>query len=172
MRSASPSPERTPPITRFQSVSVAADRFIRGARMIAEETAIAFTYNGSAHAVMMASPTDFNDSAVGFSLTEGIVSTVSEISELKVVRSELGVELLMWTPDVLKSAYAERRRRLAGLTGWGLCAIESLGEASRPVPLIHRELCVLPATISSAMEALPSLQVGDRQTSTLRTRHT
>jgi FdhD protein len=132
--------------------------------MIAEETAIAFTYNGSAHAVMMASPTDFDDFAVGFSLTEGIVSTVSEISELEVIRSELGVEIRMWIPDVRMSAYAERRRHLAGPTGCGLCGIESLNEASRPVPLVGSGLCVLPATISSAMEALPSLQVVNRQT--------
>jgi FdhD protein len=148
----------------FQHIAARAGGLLAGERMIPEETAIAFTYNGSTHAVMMASPADLEDFAVGFSLTEGVITSAADLSDLEVIDTELGVELLMWIPDARMSPYANRRRRLAGPTGCGLCGIESLGEAARPVPAVGRGLPQSPATISSAMAALPSFQALHRQT--------
>jgi formate dehydrogenase assembly factor FdhD len=71
--------------------------------------AIAFTYNGSTHAVMMATPADLEDFAVGLS-----IEAAEDISDLEVVSSELGVELRMWIPDARMQTYSMRRRRLAG----------------------------------------------------------
>src|SRR5580704_11494853 len=68
----------------------------RGERRVAEETPVALVYNASTYAVMMASPTDLEDFAVGFSLTEGLVGAASEIEGLEIVAGDLGIEARIW----------------------------------------------------------------------------
>ena len=135
-----------------------------GQRLIPEETAIAFTYNRSSHAVMMATPADFEDFAVGLSLTEGIVESAEDISDFEIVSSEFGVELRMWIPETRMRPYSTRRRQLAGPTGCGLCGIESLSEASRPARRVGAGLHLAPEAISAAMAALPPAQRLNRET--------
>ena len=66
-------------------------------RVTPEETAIALVYDGGTQAVMMASPQDVEDFAVGFSLTEGLVGGMDEIESLEVVDHEgVGLEARMW----------------------------------------------------------------------------
>jgi FdhD protein len=137
---------------------------LAGERLIPEETAIAFTYNGSSHAVLMATPADLEDFAAGLSLTEGIVEAADDISDLDVVSSEFGVELRMWIPEARMQPYSNRRRHLAGPTGCGLCGIESLSEASRPGRRVGAGLRVAPEAVSTAIAALPLAQVINRST--------
>jgi FdhD protein len=139
-------------------------RLVSGQRLIPEETAVAFTYNRSTHAVMMATPADLEDFAVGLSLTEGIVEAADDISDLEVVSSEFGIELRMWIPEARMQPYSSRRRQLAGPTGCGLCGIESLNEASRPARPIGDGLHLAPEAISAAMAALSPAQVLNRET--------
>lgn len=103
-----------------------------GKRVIPEETAVAFTYNGGSYAVMMATPQNLEDFALGFSITERLVSAPTDIRQLDIVEHDAGIELRMWLTEPHAAALSERRRYLAGPTGCGLCGIESLDEAVRP----------------------------------------
>ena len=146
------------------STASRAGHLVPGERLIPEETAIAFTYNGSSHAVMMATPSDLEDFAAGLSLTEGIVLSAEDISDLEIVSSEFGVELRMWIRETRMQPYSTRRRHLAGPTGCGLCGIESLSEASRPARRVGAGLRLAPEAICAAMAALPPAQMLNRET--------
>src|SRR5262249_26559709 len=100
-------------------------------RLIAGETAIALSYNGSTHAVMMATPADLEDFGIGFTLTEGIVQRASEIETVELIASELGIEVRMRLDGDRAQSLAARRRTMSGPVGCGLCGIESLEQARR-----------------------------------------
>jgi FdhD protein len=102
-------------------------------RMVPEETPIALSYAGTTHAVMMASPADFEDFALGFSLTEGIISSPEEIEAIEVTDQGAGIDIQIRLKDKANTRFQARRRRLAGPVGCGLCGIESIEEAMRSV---------------------------------------
>jgi FdhD protein len=138
--------------------------FAPGGRTIPEETAVAFTYNGSSYAVMMATPHDLEDFAVGFSRSEGIIRSPDEIESLEIIEEEIGIELRMRLVEPKGSAYADRKRYLAGPTGCGLCGIESLGEAMRPPAHINDAVRFAPRDILQAVQGLEAEQAINRLT--------
>jgi FdhD protein len=153
-----------PPVVRLPRSAVVAGSVRSADRVVPEEVAVAFTYNRMAHAVMMATPADFEDFAVGFSLAEGVVKSAADLSSLDVVVTELGVELRMWIDAGPASAYIDRRRFLAGPTGCGLCGIESLEEAMRTVPRVRSDLAVSPRMVEAALATLSPAQALNRET--------
>jgi FdhD protein len=152
------------PIDRVSRSVWRADDVSGGERAIPEETAIAFTYNGSSYAVMMATPQDLEDFAYGFSLTEGIVASIDQIERLEIIEEDIGIELRMWLAEPKGAAYGERRRYLAGPTGCGLCGIESLAGAVRPPKPVTAGRVVEPAEIMRALDTLAPAQVLNRET--------
>jgi FdhD protein len=132
--------------------------FHSGPRSIPEETAVALTYNGGTYAVMMTTPLDLEDFAVGFSLSEGVISSAADIDSLDIVRLDNGVELRMWLDKPKADRLQERRRHIAGPTGCGLCGIESIAEALRPAAIIRHGQQFSPEQIMVAMQGLPSRQ--------------
>lgn len=125
---------------------------------------MALTYNRSGYAVMLATPADLEDFALGFSLTEGIVQSAAEIEELEVVPLELGVELRMWLAPERIDRVTQRQRRLAGPSGCGLCGLESLADAVRAPPHIASDAHFDASAIHTAMAVLPAAQKLNQQT--------
>ena len=105
-------------------------------RTLPEEVPVALVFGGSTLAVMMATPADIEDFAVGFALTEGIVRSPSEIEEIEVAEHPEGIEARMWIATDAEAALSARRRFMAGPVGCGLCGIDSLEQASRPLPAV------------------------------------
>lgn len=100
---------------------------------LAEETAIALVYNGHPHAVMMATPADLDDFALGFSLTEAIVLAPDELRIVDRLVTAHGISLQMAIPQARFDALEQRGRSLTGRTGCGLCGTDRLEAAIRPV---------------------------------------
>jgi FdhD protein len=133
-------------------------RVSEGPRTIPEETALALTYNGGTYAVMMGTPQNLRDFAVGFSLSEGIVQSPDEICSLDIVPLDDGIELRMWLKPSQADGLNERRRHIAGPTGCGICGIESIAEAIRPAAIVAPGRSFSPQQIAAAMQSMPPLQ--------------
>ncbi len=128
-------------------------------RVVPEETAVALTYNRNTHAVMMATPSDLEDFAIGFSRAEGIIEAASDIEELEIVPAPLGVELRMWIAPERMGALEHRRRLSAGPTGCGLCGMDSLADAMRTPPLVGAGPRLTAAQVAAAVASLDPAQV-------------
>ena len=129
-----------------------------GRRLVPEETALALTYNGGTYAVMMGTPRDLRDFAVGFSLSEGIVQTPDDIRSLDVVALDDGIELRMWLNQSKADRLNERRRQIAGPTGCGICGIDSIAGAVRPAAFVAQGRSFSPQQIVAAIQDLPQHQ--------------
>ena len=152
------------PVVRVRRSIWRANGEVRSERAIPEETAIAFTFNTASYAVMMATPQDLEDFAVGFTLTEGVISSVDAIESVEVVEDDVGIELRIWLKAPHAAEFLGRRRKMAGPTGCGLCGIESLVEAMRPPPKVDEGCIYAPAQIMEAIDSLFPLQVLNQET--------
>ena len=119
---------------------------------------VALLYNGSSYAVMMATPCELEDFALGFALTEGIVERADEFRLVDCLRTEHGISLQAAIPQHRFDALAERSRNLAGRSGCGLCGVETLEAAIRPVRKIDDHSSVSAAAISDGLRQLAQAQ--------------
>ena len=125
---------------------------------VAEEVPVALVYNGISHAVMLATPTDLEDFALGFSLSECIVGRRGEIHDLEIVERENGIEVQMQLSAERAHALKRHRRTLAGRTGCGLCGTESLDQLTRRVSVIESGAALNAGAIPRALAALQEAQ--------------
>jgi formate dehydrogenase accessory protein FdhD len=122
------------------------------------EAPVALLYNGEPFAVMMATPGDLADFALGFALSEGIVASASEFALVDVVSGADGHALHAAIPQARFDALATRRRSLEGRSGCGLCGVEELRQALRPVPRVAPGAAVELARINQALARLARQQ--------------
>lgn len=126
---------------------------------VAVEMPIALTVNGVSQAVMLATPTDLEDFALGFALAEGWISHAGELLDVEPLPHELGMELALRVTAEREQRLKLRRRQLAGRTGCGLCGLESLADfaALQPAPVRAPELQA--GALARAMRELSDAQV-------------
>lgn len=126
---------------------------------VAVELPVALTVNGVSQAVMLATPADLEDFALGFALAEGWITQPHELVDLETEERADGIELALTVTAARERGLKLRRRQLAGRTGCGLCGLESLVDFAslQPPPVRPPELAA--DALSRAMAALPRAQV-------------
>lgn len=122
------------------------------------EAPVALLYNGLSFAVMMATPCDLDDFALGFALSEGVVATAAEFRLVDVVHADAGISLHAAIPQARHDALVLRRRSLEGRSGCGLCGVEALQDALRAVPRVAEPQAVSLRQVQDALQALSAQQ--------------
>lgn len=125
---------------------------------VAVEQPVAFVYRCVSHAVMMATPCDLLDFAVGFSLSEGIIDHPHQIYDTEVHELAGGIELRLDLAAERQARLRERRREGVGASGCGLCGLTSLEAVLDSLPAVSRSTRLAPRALQRALAAL-----GDRQ---------
>ncbi len=126
--------------------------------LVAAEVPVALSYNRQPHVVMMATPRDLEDFALGFSLTEGLIESASEILSCRVIPRDEGIEIAMTVAADAAERISHQRRNLTGRTGCGLCGAERLEQAVRRPGAVPQALKVGHEALQTALEALGSRQ--------------
>ena len=149
---------RTVPAVRVDDSSVCAV-----VEQIAEEAPIALVYNGVPHVVVMATPADLGDLALGFSLSEGVIRSVTELGGIEIVPEQTGYSVYLSVPQERVAIIEQRRRNMTARTGCGVCGAETIEQAMRDVPKVAAPKVaagqrVTRQVMAVAMKQLPSLQ--------------
>lgn len=127
----------TRPVRSYPYLALGEESATEGEVPVAEEVPVAFVYNGRPHVVMMATPADLEDFAIGFTLSEEIVRSAGEIRHVDAVRYSQGIELQLTVDPAVGERLATRGRQLAGRTGCGLCGVQTIDEALRETPPVN-----------------------------------
>ena len=131
---------------------------------IAEEAPIALVYNGVPHVVVMASPVNLEDLALGFSLSEALIGSPAELGGIEIVPEQTGYSVYLSVPPERAAIIEQRRRNMTARTGCGLCGAETIEQAMRDVPKVTAGRGVIAGrgvtrhAMAAAMKQLPSLQ--------------
>jgi FdhD protein len=133
-------------------------------RTIPEETPVALTFDGSSYAVMMATPCDLEDFAIGFALTEDVIDAPGDIESLEIVEASEGIEARIWLRPEVSRRQRARRRSILGPTGCGLCGSESIEQALKPVRAVESAFKLRAGDLSKAMAALQARQALNART--------
>lgn len=125
---------------------------------VAEEVPLALVYNGIPHVVMMGTPRDLEDFALGFSITEELIKSPADLSRIELVRYSRGIEIQVTVPAAAEAEIATRSRRLSGRTGCGICGADSIANVLRPVHSVAPGQLIDHAAIHRAMDGLAAHQ--------------
>src|SRR5215475_6069583 len=125
---------------------------------VAEEMPVALVYHGVPHVVMLATPADLEDFAVGFTLSEGLVEKPDEIRSVEVTYGQEAADVKVTVAWERFSGLLQRRRNLTGRTGCRLCGTEKAEDAVREIPQVGPGTTVTVEGLHEAIEQLSSMQ--------------
>lgn len=125
---------------------------------VAEEAPVALVYNGEPHVVMLATPLDLEDFALGFSLTEAIIASPSEVESIRVFERSNGIEVRLRIPEARCESARDKGRNLTGRTGCGLCGARTLEQAVRVPGHVRSSLLVTGSELSVALSEIKKFQ--------------
>jgi FdhD protein len=131
---------------------------------IIEEVPVVLVYNAHPHVVMLTSPLNLEDFALGFSLTEGIIARKEEAEAIRVVQRAKGVEVRISIPEERAEKLLGARRNMTGRTGCGLCGATTLEQAIRPVPPVGAGISITASQLQRVLKALSQHQSLNRLT--------
>lgn len=156
-----------PPLAERGFVRLSEDGAVDASALVAEEVPVALVYNGRPHVVVMATPTDLEDLAVGFSRTEGIVDENGSVERLDVVRASHGIELQIQMSEHCAARLEQRTRAITSRTGCGLCGVERIADAMRIPARVGDTLAVAADALWASGLALDREQTLNRDTHTV-----
>ncbi|VTU21385.1 formate dehydrogenase accessory protein [Variovorax sp. SRS16] len=139
-------------------------RELAGRDWVADEVPVALEFNGVSHAVMLATPLDLEDFALGFALSEGVLASRDELYDVEQHEDALGITMRLRIAAAAFARLKDRRRSLAGRTGCGLCGTESLAHVARELPVLPDGPRFERQAVARAMAELGGLQTLQRAT--------
>jgi len=148
----------------YRVIRVAPDHSEPSTRLLANEVPVAIEFNGEVYAVMMLTPSDLEDFAVGFALSERIIVRASEIARIDVREGTRGIGVDVRLEKEHSARLAERRRSLPGQSGCGICGLTSIEEALPQLAKVSAPPAVATAALFGALQALPERQTLNRET--------
>jgi FdhD protein len=125
---------------------------------IAEEVPVALLYNEQPHVVMMATPAELDDFALGFSLSEAVIAQADELESIETRVLLEGIELRLRIPAARAEALASRQRNLTGRSSCGLCGTQALEDVLRQPATVQPAAHVDPRTLRRALAQLQQHQ--------------
>lgn len=126
--------------------------------IIAEETPVAIVYNGIPHVVMMATPQDLEDFALGFSITEELIATPKDLRSIECIRYSQGIEIQATVAPACEEVIVARTRRLTGRTGCGICGADSVTAVLKQLHAVNDAISIPSGAIRAALDSLVSRQ--------------
>jgi FdhD protein len=146
------------PLLRLQATRWRDGQAAQSSETIAEETPVSIVYNGIPHVVMMATPQDLEDFALGFSITEELIASLADLEHVEVVRYSQGIEIQAQVSKACEEVIAGRTRRLTGRTGCGICGADSVAMVLKQLHPVQGGLTIRTETIRRALDSLTTRQ--------------
>ena len=131
---------------------------------IAEEVPVSLVYNGTPHVVMLATPTNLEEFALGFSITEGIINSPQELLSARIYNRSNGIEVHLKIPEQRVACLVDKGRNLTGRTGCGLCGASTLQQAIRRPTAVAGDLALPAQELFSALADIKQRQTLNRLT--------
>jgi FdhD protein len=125
---------------------------------VVEEVPVAMVYNGLPHAVMMATPQDLEDFALGFSVTEELIGSKADLHRIECIRYSRGIEIQLTVSAACEEAIAAKTRRLTGRTGCGICGADSVDSVLKTARTVRDSVPIRRQAVQAALESLVSQQ--------------